>query len=159
MQWHNAVYVTMYVHVYYCIELMQYDCTVHTCCRRQCYSPSITKGDELQQTSTATSSFEQTQPCANKVPEMDEVVEENGPVDYCLEDGLDDRELEQLAYEGDPLLQTEYDDEGMPLDSRWNEFGICQHSCTTLVPSISDHAHVSSLVPRPTHRYARERIQ
>ena len=56
---------------------------------------------------------------------MDEVVEENGPVDYCLEDGLDDRELEQLAYEGDPLLQTEYDDEGMPLDSRWNEFGIC----------------------------------
>ena len=43
------------------------------------------------------------------------VVEESGPVEYfddCLEEGIDDRELEQLAYEEDPLLHSDYEDDG-----------------------------------------------
>lgn len=44
----------------------------------------------------------------------DMIVEESGPVEYCeeLEEGIGDHELEQLAYEGDPLLQSDYEDEG-----------------------------------------------
>ena len=45
------------------------------------------------------------------------VVEESGPVEYCedeLEEGVDDQELEQLAYKDDPLLHSDYEDEGKP---------------------------------------------
>lgn len=42
------------------------------------------------------------------------VVEESGPVEYVDDDeGMDDHELEQLAYEGDPLLHSDYEDEGI----------------------------------------------
>ena len=52
-----------------------------------------------------------------KLSGMDVVVEESGPVKYCGDDdleelGMDDREMEQLAYEGDPLLNSDYEDEG-----------------------------------------------
>ena len=42
-----------------------------------------------------------------------EIVEESGPVDYCHdgEGALEDNDLEQLAYEGDPLLLSDYEDE------------------------------------------------
>ena len=42
------------------------------------------------------------------------LVEETGPVDYCQDEGegVDDSDLEQLTYEGDPLLlQSDYEDE------------------------------------------------
>ncbi len=38
-------------------------------------------------------------------------MEESGPVQYD-EEGLDDGEMEELAYEDDPLLQSDYEDEG-----------------------------------------------
>ncbi len=42
----------------------------------------------------------------------DGLVEESGPVHYD-EEGLDDEEMEGLAYENDPLLQrSDYEDEG-----------------------------------------------
>jgi len=48
-----------------------------------------------------------------KVPE---VIEESGPVQYCEEDaeeeGLDDEDMDELAYEGDPLLNSDYEEEG-----------------------------------------------
>ena len=44
------------------------------------------------------------------------VVEESGPVEYCEEDaeeeGLDDEEMDELAYEEDPLLNSDYEDDG-----------------------------------------------
>ena len=41
------------------------------------------------------------------------VVEESGPVQYDEGDeGLDDEEMEELAYEDDPLLHSDYEDEG-----------------------------------------------
>ena len=44
---------------------------------------------------------------------VETVVEESGPVQYDDgEEGLDDDELEELAYEDDPLLQSDYEDEG-----------------------------------------------
>lgn len=46
-----------------------------------------------------------------------EVIEESGPVQYCEEDaeeeGLDDEDMDELAYEGDPLLNSDYEEEGM----------------------------------------------
>ncbi len=43
-----------------------------------------------------------------------EVVEESGPVTYNEgeeeEGGLDDEEMDELAYEGDPLLNSDYED-------------------------------------------------
>lgn len=36
-----------------------------------------------------------------------QIVEESGPVDYCQDEGeaaMEDADLEQLAYDGDPLL-------------------------------------------------------
>lgn len=50
-----------------------------------------------------------------------EIVEESGPVDYCGDEGegtLEDNDLEQLAYEGDPLLllsDYEEEEEGNPI--------------------------------------------
>jgi hypothetical protein len=45
----------------------------------------------------------------------EEIVEESGPVDYCHDEGeatLEDNDLEQLAYEGDPLLLlSDYEEE------------------------------------------------
>ena len=42
-----------------------------------------------------------------------EAVVESGPVQYDDgEEGLDDEELEELAYEDDPLLHSDYEDEG-----------------------------------------------
>ena len=47
---------------------------------------------------------------------MPEVIEESGPVEYCEEDaeeeGLDDDEMDELAYEEDPLLNSDYEDDG-----------------------------------------------
>ena len=41
-----------------------------------------------------------------------DVVEESGPVEYSdNEDGLDDEEMQELAYEGDPLLHSDYEEE------------------------------------------------
>ena len=50
------------------------------------------------------------------VPEM--LVEESGPVVYNdaeeeEEGGLGDADMEKLAYEGDPLLYSDYEDEGI----------------------------------------------
>ena len=39
------------------------------------------------------------------------VVEESGPIQYD-EEGLDDVEMEELVYEDDPLLHSDYEDEG-----------------------------------------------
>ena len=45
-----------------------------------------------------------------------EVVEESGPVDYVDEEedyddgGIGDEEMDELAYEGDPLLHSDYED-------------------------------------------------
>ena len=46
-----------------------------------------------------------------------EVVEESGPVQYCEEEeemeeeeGYGDEEMDELAYEGDPLLQSDHED-------------------------------------------------
>ena len=42
------------------------------------------------------------------------VVEESGPVDYCQDEGegVNDTDLEQLAYDGDPLLLlSDYEEE------------------------------------------------
>ena len=44
---------------------------------------------------------------------VEEVIEENGPVEYLDDEGVNDNELEQLAYEGDPLLHSEDEDEGI----------------------------------------------
>lgn len=45
-----------------------------------------------------------------------ETVEESGPVVYSDgeddEGGLRDADMEELAYEGDPLLYSDYEDEG-----------------------------------------------
>ena len=43
-----------------------------------------------------------------------DVVEESGPVEYSdeEEDGLDDEEMQELAYEGDPLLHSDYEEDG-----------------------------------------------
>lgn len=47
---------------------------------------------------------------------LEVVVEETGPVQYVDDDeGMDDHEIEQLAYEGDPLLHSDYEDEGTTL--------------------------------------------
>ena len=43
-----------------------------------------------------------------------QVVEESGPVQYEEgEEGLDDEEMEELVYEEDPLLHSDYEDEGV----------------------------------------------
>ena len=46
-----------------------------------------------------------------------EVIEESGPVKYLEEEveegGLDDDEIEGLAYDEDPLLHSDYEDEGI----------------------------------------------
>lgn len=41
-----------------------------------------------------------------------DVVEETGPVEYFEEDeeGIEDDDMENLAYEGDPLLNSDYED-------------------------------------------------
>lgn len=41
-----------------------------------------------------------------------DVVEETGPVEYVEEDeeGIGDDDMENLAYEGDPLLNSDYED-------------------------------------------------
>ena len=44
--------------------------------------------------------------------EEPELVEESGPVQYSEEDALDDEDIEQLAYDGDPLLHSDCEDEG-----------------------------------------------
>lgn len=46
-----------------------------------------------------------------------ETVEESGPVVYSEgeeedEEGLGDADMDELAYEGDPLLYSDYEDEG-----------------------------------------------
>ena len=40
-----------------------------------------------------------------------DVVEESGPVEYSDDEGLDDEEMQELAYEGDPLLPSDYEEE------------------------------------------------
>lgn len=48
------------------------------------------------------------------IGEAGQIVEESGPVDYCQDEGegMNDAELEQLAYDGDPLLLlSDYEEE------------------------------------------------
>lgn len=79
-------------------------------------------------TNTETSSSKQNRapsPLAVEVPlearVEPEVIEESGPVQYLgkeeeeedEEGGLDDEEIEGLAYDEDPLLHSDYEDEGV----------------------------------------------
>ena len=50
-------------------------------------------------------------------PPVPDVIEESGPVQYCedVEEGLDDEDMDELAYDGDPLLNSDYEEEGMSL--------------------------------------------
>ena len=43
-----------------------------------------------------------------------QIVEESGPVDYCQDEeegAMEDAHLEQLAYDGDPLLLSDFEEE------------------------------------------------
>ena len=59
--------------------------------------------------------------------EETDIVEESGPVVYSdgeeeEEDGLRDADMEELAYEGDPLLYSDCEDEGiMTISILWWE--------------------------------------
>ena len=64
-----------------------------------------------------------------------EVIEESGPVKYLEEEveegGLDDDEIEGLAYDEDPLLHSDYEDEGIYIHVL-----ICMYTSASVVCSL-----------------------